>query len=73
MEYRLDETGFTYIASGENLFSANAYDADLAVDGWYDSPTHRFNLLQEDFSLIGLAIYSDDDGYYYYCQLFAQV
>ena len=43
-----------YHTAGENI--AMGYgDADSVMDGWMNSPGHRANILNEDFSRIGVA------------------
>jgi uncharacterized protein YkwD len=55
------------IMGGENL--AFGYDtADEAVSAWMDSPTHRDNILYDEFEKVAIAIYQDDDGTCYWAQ-----
>lgn len=51
----VDDTGYGYIAVGENLALGNfASDAEL-VQAWMNSPGHRANILNRGFQEIGLA------------------
>jgi len=52
------------IQGGENL----AYGFDNAgdvVDAWMDSPTHRDNILYDDFAKVAISIYEEDGTYYW--------
>lgn len=55
----IDETGYAYTFAGENLAASNENDISV-VDGWLNSPGHRANLLNAEFSDIGLGIASKD-------------
>lgn len=58
------------IQGGENL--AFGFDnADDAVDAWMDSPTHRDNILYEDFTSGSISIYQNDDGICYWANEFS--
>ena len=52
------------IQGGENL--AFGFDnAEDAVDAWMDSPTHRENILYDDFRKVAISIYEEDETYYW--------
>lgn len=54
------------IQGGENL--AYGYsNAEDAIEAWMNSPTHRDNILYEDFTKIAISIY-EEDGVYYWSQ-----
>lgn len=54
------------IQGGENL--AFGFDnAEDCVEAWMNSPTHRDNILYEDFSSVAISIY-EKDGIYYWSQ-----
>jgi uncharacterized protein YkwD len=40
--------------------------------GWMDSPGHRRNILDKDFTEIGVAVGYSVDGRPYYCQVFGR-
>lgn len=40
----IDESGYRYISAGENIAMSNK-GVDSIVDGWYNSPGHRENML----------------------------
>lgn len=55
------------IQGGENL--AFGFDtAGDAVDAWMNSPTHRDNILYDEFARVAISIYQDDDGTNYWAQ-----
>ena len=55
------------IQGGENL--AFGFDtAGDAVEAWMNSPTHRDNILYDEFTKVAIAIYQDDDGTCYWAQ-----
>ncbi len=55
------------IQGGENL--AFGFDtAGDAVDAWMASPTHRDNILYDDFKKVSISIYQTDDGTCYWAQ-----
>ena len=55
------------IQGGENL--AFGFDtAEEAVDAWMNSPTHRDNILYDEFSKCAISIYQTDDGTCYWAQ-----
>lgn len=48
------QTGYNYQSAGENL-AKNFHTAGATVQAWYDSPTHRDNLLNSKYSEVGFA------------------
>ena len=46
--------------------------AKVTVDGWIKSPGHRKNLLG-NFVYMGIGVYRNARGYFYFTQLFALV
>lgn len=57
------------IQGGENLaFGFNS--ADAVVDAWMDSPSHRDNILYDDFTKVAISIYEDSCGVLYWAQEF---
>ena len=52
----LSEAGIRYGAAGENI--ARGYPTPAAVvEGWMNSPGHRANILNENFTTIGVGYY----------------
>ena len=52
------------IQGGENL--AFGFDnAEDCVEAWMDSPTHRDNILYDEFEKVAISIYEEDGTYYW--------
>ena len=47
--------GYDYTFAGENL-AKNFMESDQVVEAWYESPTHRENLLSANYNEIGFAV-----------------
>jgi uncharacterized YkwD family protein len=60
--------GISYMYAGENL--AINQSADGAFNAWMNSEGHRRNILNADFTEIGIGIYPKGDGSIYYTQEF---
>jgi uncharacterized YkwD family protein len=60
--------GVSYMYAGENL--AIDSDADKAHNAWMNSEGHRKNLLNPDFTEIGIGLYPKGNGSYAYTQMF---
>lgn len=57
------------LQGGENL--AFGFDtADDAVDAWMNSPTHKDNILYDEFTNGSISIYQSDDGTCYWANEF---
>jgi hypothetical protein len=52
-----EESGYSYKIAGENLAITNE-DEQAVINGWMNSPTHRDNLLNNQYSDIGIGIAS---------------
>ena len=55
------------IQGGENL-AFGFSTAEEAVEAWMNSPTHRDNILYDEFTKVAISIYQDDDGVCYWAQ-----
>lgn len=53
--YFFDMAGYSYNTAGENLALTNM-GANAVVDGWFESPSHKANLLSQTFSEVGYGI-----------------
>ncbi|MDD4352138.1 MAG: CAP domain-containing protein [Candidatus Gracilibacteria bacterium] len=53
----IDKTGYTWIYAGENL-AKGFENAEEVVEAWMNSQTHRENLLNPDYTEIGVAVSS---------------
>lgn len=67
--------GIGFRVAGENLVSNGyAYDvsASLAVEGLMNSPTHRANMLDPNFTRVGVGEVTSPGGSHYYALIFLQ-
>lgn len=55
--------------SGENLVGGFK-TPEAAMSSWMGSPGHKTNILDPDFTSIGVGYYHGDDGYDYWVQIF---
>ena len=70
--YWFDQAGYTYAYAGENL-AIHFTDSTEVVDAWMDSPTHRENIVNGNFTEIGVGTAKGEyEGYetVYVVQLF---
>lgn len=67
----LEENGCQYTKMGENIAAGQATPEEV-VASWMDSEGHRENILNPDYTRLGLGYYRDDAGNYvhYWVQLF---
>lgn len=65
----LTEAGIRYTSSGENIaYGQNS--PDEVMQGWMNSSGHRANILNKDFTYIGIGHMETADGVDYWTQLF---
>lgn len=64
------ENGYEFKSCGENIFITSSFDVERGVQGWYNSVSHRENMLDSRWIKTGVGIYSAD-GRTYCIQLFA--
>ena len=59
VDQRLNRFRIEWRACGENIFMLSGYSnpAQVAVNGWMNSPGHRANILQEEFTHAGVGVY----------------
>jgi len=53
---RLKKGGIVYSMAAENI-AANYVDAIAAVEGWLNSEGHRVNMLNDEFTYLGVGVY----------------
>lgn len=65
--------GFAKIYLGENIARLSGVaDPDTQVcESWKNSPDHYRNMVEPDFTRLGVGVYTAPDGRCYYAQLFA--
>jgi uncharacterized protein YkwD len=64
---RVREAGHPYVLVGENLaMMTNApQPAQIAVQGWMESPGHRENILRRGFTETGVGVCREGRTYYF--------
>ena len=66
----LREANIDYIAAGENI-AAGYSTPEAVVEGWMNSKAHRANILNANYSKIGVGYCADGSGYgSYWVQVF---
>ena len=65
----LKEFGIGYRACGENIAKGSPSPARV-VEGWMNSAGHRANILNENFTTIGVGVHADAAGTLHWAQLF---
>ena len=68
---RAAAVGYQYSSMGENI-AWNYADADAVVAGWMASPGHRANILNPNFTEIGVSVAYSAKGEPYYTQEFGR-
>jgi len=69
-EDRITATGYKYERWGENI--GWKYESPkAAVAEWMDSPVHKDNVLNKDFTEVGVAVAKNEKGERYWVQVFA--
>ncbi|MFN7015547.1 MAG: CAP domain-containing protein [Fimbriimonadales bacterium] len=59
VDKRLNRFRIPWRACGENIFMLSGYKnpAQVAVQGWMESPGHRANILHEEFTHAGVGVF----------------
>ncbi len=66
-----DELGISAMAKGENI-AAGQQTADEVMNAWMNSEGHRKNILNPDYTSLGVGLVQTSSGYnYYWTQVFA--
>ena len=65
----LKELGITYRAVGENIAKGSP-TPERVMQGWMGSSGHKANILNENFTAIGIGVYEDAAGVMHWVQLF---
>jgi len=51
----LDRAGYAYAVAGENL-AVNFSESETVTNAWMNSPTHRANIVNREFTEIGVGV-----------------
>ena len=65
----LKEMGIPYRACGENIAKGSP-TPERVVQGWMNSAGHRANILNENFTTIGVGVHEDAAGVMHWAQMF---
>lgn len=65
----LDDFQCDYWCAGENIAFGQRH-ASWVVEDWMNSPSHRANIMYEDYGRIGIGLYESSDGTLYWTQIF---
>ena len=68
---RLQESGYQSMAAGENIAEGQS-GASEAVQDWMNSPGHRGNIMNGQYTDIGVAVAVSASGRRFYTQVFAR-
>ncbi len=66
---RATAAGYRWLKVGENIAKGQRTPKEV-VDAWMNSPHHRANILDPDFTELGVALEYDSNGVAYWGQLF---
>lgn len=65
----LKEQGASYRAAGENI-AYGQRSAEQVMEGWMNSSGHRANILNAQYTAIGVGVYRSASGTLHWVQLF---
>jgi uncharacterized YkwD family protein len=65
----MKQFGITYSAAGENIAKGQKTPSDV-MNGWMNSPGHRANILNANYTEIGVGYVTDSNGTTYWVQHF---
>ena len=65
----LTQQGVTYRGSGENI-AWGQKTPEQVMNGWMNSDGHRANILNKNYTTIGVGLYQNASGTNYWTQLF---
>jgi uncharacterized protein YkwD len=68
---RMEKAKYQALRAGENVAQGQR-SPDEAVAGWMQSPGHKANILQAEYTHIGVGLATSKSGQAYYTQVFAQ-
>ncbi|NLF78188.1 MAG: CAP domain-containing protein [Chloroflexi bacterium] len=69
---RITDEGYQASMTGENVLYQPAVDAARAFDNWWNSPSHRDNMIHPQFEEIGVAYSVSASGRIYYTMTLGQ-
>jgi uncharacterized protein YkwD len=73
LDKRLKKVGYKFNAYGENILytvKSGVEAANIAMEKWLDSKTHRGNILAKDYTEVGIGMAINEKGVIYFTQDF---
>jgi uncharacterized protein YkwD len=70
----MDAIGYGYGIAGENIARNNypsGQSVGVAMDGFMNSAGHRANIMEAQFTRVGIGVAMDGNGMIYYAVVFA--
>jgi uncharacterized protein YkwD len=67
---RAKDIGYNYMRLGENIAYGKGVELEAIHKGWMNSPPHRENILNPDFTEVGIGIVTDPQGKMWFTQVF---
>jgi uncharacterized protein YkwD len=70
----MDAYGYAYGIAGENIARNNypqSQTVGVAMDGFMNSPGHRANIMESQFTRVGIGVAFDGNGMIYFAVVFA--
>jgi uncharacterized protein YkwD len=67
---RITAAGYRFASAAENVAQGQQTPKE-AVETWMNSPPHKANLLNADYTAVGLAVAANDKGERFWVQVFA--
>lgn len=68
---RVKDSGYTFAATGENI-AWNSPTPEDTLKLWMNSPGHKANILNEDYTEIGVGVATSEKGERYWTQVFGK-
>jgi uncharacterized protein YkwD len=68
---RVEASGYDYKRVGENIAWTQDAPVEIAMKTWMESKVHRDNILNSNYTEIGLGLAGNAKGEVYYTQVFA--
>jgi uncharacterized protein YkwD len=69
---RARAAGYSYASIGENIAMSDGFLLKVITEAWLKSKNHRENILATRYKEIGIGIVRNDEGDYYYTQVFGR-
>lgn len=68
---RIQDTGYALAVGAENVLARGDTNSQLAFEQWFNSESHRLNMLNADYREVGIAYARSESGRYYFTMVLA--